>query len=148
MEMPRFKILAPPESRNTETQLVETPPPVPTELSPKVAKALAQRVEREQMSMAGSWGREAAKNTMQASLDIHRALQTARIALTVQDEMRGRLAELWDKTESAVEMHPDLEIDFREMQSDTARILKQLNNVTAVGYLRRYHRLGPEDSDR
>lgn len=123
MEMPRFKVLAPPDSRDTETELVENPPPVPTELSPKVAKALAQRVEREQMSIAGSWAREAAKNTMQASLDIHRALQTARIALTVQDEMRGRLVELSGKTDRAVEKYPDLEIDFREMQIDTARVL-------------------------
>lgn len=149
MELPRFQVISPSETtENSEADGMENKPPVPRAVSERVASALAKRVEREQMSLAGSWAREAAKNMMQANLDIHRANQTARIALTVGDEMRERLVELWTKTDRAVERHSDLEIDFREMQLDTARLLKQLNKVSAVGYLRRFHRLGPEDDDR
>lgn len=142
-----FRVITPEDGTGMrDEEFEDSLPPVPPELSERVAAALAQRTEREQMSMAGSWAREAAKNTMQASLDIHRAFQTARIAMTVEDGMRKKLAELSAKTDRAVAKHPELELDYREMQADTAQMLRQLNKVTAVGYFRRYHRLGQNDT--
>lgn len=135
MQTTKFKV-----ADSDEEEIHSEPPPVPPSPSERVAAALAQRVEIEQMRMAGSWARMAAQNSMQASLDIHRALQTARIAMTVGDQMRDKLVELGAKTEKAIAKHPALELDFLEMQLDTGQLLKQLNKVIAVGYLRRYHR--------
>lgn len=128
------------QSERPTVEIIENPPPVPPAATDRVARMMAQRVEREQMKMAASWAREAAKNRMQANLDIHRAVETARIALTVGDHVREKLAELDAKTERSVAANPNLELDYREMEADTAELLKQLNRVTAVAYWGRYHR--------
>lgn len=134
-----FKVI-PPDGRRDEPDFEARKPPVPPEISDRVAQALAQQVERAQMSMARSWGREAAQSSLQASLDIHRALQTGRIALTVGQQMTKSIIELSDKTEKAIADRPELQAVFREMEADTMQLLLELNKITAVGYLRRYYK--------
>lgn len=137
----QFKLLEERAPGTTIHDQATEQPSLPATLSDKVTRALAQRVEREAMSMLPSLAREAAKNSLQATLDIHRANQTVRVAMEVGDTVRESLGELEEKTLRAAAKHPELEADFEQMQEDTSRVLKQLNQVAAIGYLRRYHQV-------
>lgn len=141
MEKPKFRVVRPEDSSRAdedEENEVQNLPAVPEQLSDRVARLLQERIEQQEMRMADSCARRAAKDNLQADLDINVAVQTARIAVTVNDKMRARLEELYEKTDRAVTRHPELELDFREMQGDSALIFKQLNKYTAVGYARRF----------
>ncbi len=133
-----------PEAQHVPDQLLVPPSRA---LSPKVSQALEQGVQKHAMGMVHSLSKVEAQNAMQASLDTFRANEMVRVGTEVRDLVIEQMARDNEKTERSVSAHPELEAEIREIDNGLREMYKRLPRTAAVGYYRRYHQLGPNDSD-